>query len=107
MSAARVLCCEVAAKRVRQQEHDSTGDLLLGDPLTYIVQGFTKISHPLLESSSFFGARHCRQEPDSGVAGFFRLPYAVFRSFSIPYLEFCRRKTCERAAGFEGVFYFV
>jgi hypothetical protein len=100
MSAARVLCGEVATKRARQQEHDRTGDLFFSDPLAYIVQRFTKISHLLLESSPFFGARHCRQEPDSGVAGFFRLPYAVFRRFSIPYLEFCGRKTGERAAGF-------
>jgi len=101
MSAARVLCREVAAKRlVRQQEHDPTGDLFFSDPLAYIVQRFPNVPHLLLESSPFFGARHSRQEPDSGVAGFFRPPYAVFGRFSIPYLELCGRKTCERAAGF-------
>lgn len=86
--------------RVRQQEHDPTGDLFFSDPLACIVQRFPKIFQLFLEASSFCGTRHSRQEPDSRVVGLFRLSCAVFRRLSIPYLEFGGRKTCERAAAF-------
>lgn len=102
MSAARVLRCERAAKRrVRQQEHDRRAT-------RYLAIRWRKASIVSRRSLSFvsnlrlfLGGRHSRQDSDSGVVGFLRLPCTVFRRFSVPYLQLGGRKTCERAAAFK------